>query len=69
MSLVIGRKPGESFELKCGDHLVVVTLVRIDNGECKIAIDAPQVVDITRSELLEKKRPLRRYPYRSTNQR
>jgi len=46
--LVIGRKKGES--LLIGDN-VEITIVKIENGSVKIAINAPKEVTILRSEL------------------
>jgi carbon storage regulator len=46
--LVIGRKKGES--LLIGDD-VEITIVKIENGSVKIAINAPREINILRSEL------------------
>ena len=46
--LVIGRKKGES--LLIGEN-VEITIVKIENGSVKIAINAPREVSILRSEL------------------
>lgn len=46
--LVIGRKKGES--LLIGDD-VEITIVKIENGSVKIAINAPREISILRSEL------------------
>ncbi|MBU3170219.1 carbon storage regulator CsrA [Clostridium estertheticum] len=46
--LVIGRKKGESILI--GDD-VEITIVKIENGSVKIAIDAPREISILRKEL------------------
>ena len=46
--LVIGRKKGES--LLIGED-VEITVVKIENGSVKIAINAPKEVGILRKEL------------------
>lgn len=46
--LVIGRKKGES--LLIGDD-VEITIIKIENGSVKIAINAPREVAILRKEL------------------
>lgn len=46
--LVIGRKKGES--LLIGED-VEITIVKIENGSVKIAINAPKEVGILRKEL------------------
>lgn len=46
--LVIGRKKGES--LLIGDD-VEITIIKIENGSVKIAINAPKEIEILRKEL------------------
>ncbi len=46
--LVIGRKKGES--LLIGED-VEITIVKIENGSVKIAINAPREISILRTEL------------------
>lgn len=46
--LVIGRKKGESILI--GDD-VEITIVKIENGSVKIAINAPREIGILRKEL------------------
>ena len=46
--LVIGRKKGES--LLIGDD-VEITIIKIENGSVKIAINAPREIGILRKEL------------------
>jgi len=46
--LVIGRKKGES--LLIGDD-VEITIIKIENGSVKIAINAPKKIGILRKEL------------------
>lgn len=49
--LVLGRKPGEYIMI--GDD-VKVQVVKSDNGNLRLAIDAPRDVKITRGEVYEK---------------
>lgn len=49
--LVIGRKKGESILI--GDN-IEITIVKIDDGAVKIAVNAPKDVTILRKELLDK---------------
>ena len=46
--LVIGRKKGES--LLIGDD-VEITIIKVENGSVKIAINAPREINILRKEL------------------
>jgi len=46
--LVIGRKKGES--LLIGDD-IEITIIKIENGAVKIAINAPREIGILRKEL------------------
>jgi len=46
--LVIGRKKGES--LLIGEN-VEITIIKIENGSVKIAINAPREIGILRKEL------------------
>ena len=46
--LVVGRKKGES--LLIGDD-VEITIIKIENGSVKIAINAPREISILRKEL------------------
>ena len=46
--LVIGRKKGES--LLIGED-IEITIIKIENGSVKIAINAPKEVSILRKEL------------------
>ncbi|KYH34800.1 hypothetical protein CLTEP_12650 [Clostridium tepidiprofundi DSM 19306] len=48
--LVIKRKKGEA--IKIGDN-VEITIVKIEEGAVKIAIDAPKEVSILRKELIK----------------
>jgi carbon storage regulator len=48
--LVIGRKPGE-FVMIGKD--IMVKVVKSENGDLRLAIDAPKDVTITRGEILE----------------
>jgi carbon storage regulator len=48
--LVLGRKPGEYIMI--GDN-IKVKVVRSENGDLRLAIDAPREVTITRGEVWE----------------
>ena len=53
--LVLGRKPGEYVMI--GDN-IKVKVVRGENGDLRLAIDAPRDVTITRGEVYEKQNGL-----------
>lgn len=48
--LVLGRKPGQYVMI--GDN-IKVKVVKSDNGDLRLAIDAPREINITRSEVWE----------------
>ena len=48
--LILQRKPGET--LRIGEN-ITVSIVAIDGGRVRIAIDAPKDITILRSELIE----------------
>ena len=48
--LILQRKPGES--VRIGDN-ITVSVVSVDSGRVRIAIDAPTEIPILRSELIE----------------
>ncbi|MZQ75866.1 MAG: carbon storage regulator [Peptoclostridium sp.] len=48
--LVLGRKPGEYVMI--GDH-IKVQVVKSENGNLRLAIDAPREYPITRGEIYE----------------
>ena len=48
--LVIGRKPGEYVMI--GDN-IKVKVIKSDEGDLRLAIDAPREVVITRGEIYE----------------
>jgi carbon storage regulator len=48
--LVLGRKPGEYVVI--GDN-ITVKVVKSENGDLRLAIDAPKDVKITRGEVWE----------------
>ena len=50
MPLVLTRKPMQAIHI--GDD-IIVTLVSIENGKARIAIEAPRDVAIIREELLK----------------
>ncbi len=54
--LVLGRKPGEYVVI--GDN-IKVKVVKSDNGDLRLAIDAPKDVEITRGEVWEQQQKLR----------
>lgn len=57
MSLVLTRKPTESVVLYTADgESITVTVESVDGQQVKISFDAPDEVDILRSELLESRR-------------
>ena len=49
--LILSRKVGESIRIR-GD--ILVTLVRITGDKAKIGIDAPEELEILRTELVER---------------
>ena len=51
--LVLGRKPGEYIMI--GDN-IKVKVVRSENGDLRLAIDAPKEVKITRGEVWEEQK-------------
>lgn len=55
--LIINRKAGESLEI--GEQ-VRVTVVGIEGGRVRLAIDAPKTVTILRSELVDETRAANR---------
>ena len=48
--LILQRKPGEAV---CIGENITVSIVSVDSGRVRIAIDAPKDVSILRSELVE----------------
>jgi len=48
--LVLGRKPGEYIVI--GDN-IKVKVVKSDNGDLRLAVEAPKDVKITRGEVWE----------------
>lgn len=62
MALIIGRRVGET--LKIGDN-VEIAVVKMLNGQVRLAITAPRDVEVVRSELLNGRR-LRRHDVRAT---
>lgn len=48
--LVLGRKPGEYIVI--GDN-IKVKVVKSENGDLRLAVDAPKDVKITRGEVWE----------------
>lgn len=54
MSLVLTRKPSESITLfTADDGPITVTVVEVNGQQVKLSFDAPDDVDIFRSELLD----------------
>ncbi len=51
--LVLGRKPGEYVVI---NEKIIVKVVKSEEGHLRLAIDAPQDVDIVRGELLEEQK-------------
>lgn len=50
--LVVGRRPGEYVVINGN---ITVKVVRSEEGHLRLAIDAPQNINIIRGEMLEKK--------------
>jgi carbon storage regulator len=50
--LVLGRKPGEYVMI--GDS-IMVKVIKSDEGDLRLAIDAPKHMKIVRSELIDNK--------------
>lgn len=48
--LVLGRKPGEYVVI--GDN-IIVKVVRSEDGDLRLAIDAPRDINIVRGEVFE----------------
>lgn len=48
--LVLGRKPGEY--IKIGEN-IIVKVIRSEEGDLRIAIDAPKDINIVRGEIYE----------------
>lgn len=53
MSLIVSRKANETIEI--GDN-ITVTVLRIHNGQVRLAINAPGHVKILRAELTQEER-------------
>lgn len=51
--LVLGRKPGEYVMI---DDNIMVKVVRSEEGDLRLAIDAPREVKIMRGEVYEKEK-------------
>lgn len=49
MALILTRRPTESIII---DGDIKVTIIRIDRGQVRVAIDAPDEINIVREELL-----------------
>ena len=54
--LVIGRKPGEYIMI--GEN-IKVKVIKSEDGDLRLAIDAPKEVKITRGEVFEKNKIFR----------
>lgn len=50
--LVLGRKPGEYIMI---DNNIMVRVIRSNDGDLRLAIDAPREVEILRGEVYERK--------------
>ena len=53
--LVIGRKPGEYIMI---NNNIKIKVVKSDEGDLRLAIDAPRDVKIMRGELYEMEHPV-----------
>ena len=51
--LVIGRRPGEYVVI---DDNIIVKVVKSDEGDIRLAIDAPRNIKIIRGELYEEEK-------------
>ncbi len=51
--LVIGRRPGEYVVI---DDNIIVKVVKSDEGDIRLAIDAPRNIKIVRGELYEEEK-------------
>ncbi|KRE58417.1 carbon storage regulator [Paenibacillus sp. Soil750] len=49
--LVVGRKPGQYIVI---DEKIIVRVIKSDEGHLRLAIEAPQDIQIIRGELLQK---------------
>lgn len=56
--LVLGRKPGEYVVI--GDN-IKIKIVKSENGDLRLAIDAPKDVKITRGEVWEEQQKIANY--------
>lgn len=54
--LVLGRKPGEYVVI---NDNIKIKVVKSDNGDLRLAIDAPRDVEITRGEVWEQQQKTR----------
>lgn len=52
--LVLGRKPGEYVII--GDN-IMVKVIKSDEGDLRLAIDAPKDISIVRGEIYERNNP------------
>lgn len=52
--LVIGRKPGEYIMI---NNEIKIKVVKSDDGDLRLAIDAPKHIKIMRGELFEQEHP------------
>lgn len=53
--LVLGRKPGEY--VRIGEN-IIVKVVRSEDGDLRLAIDAPKDINIVRGEIYESQQRL-----------
>ncbi len=53
--LVLSRKHGERIVI--GDR-IVVTVVRLDNGQVRLGIEAPREMAVFREEIVPRRQPL-----------
>ena len=53
--LVMSRKPQQSVTIKCPDgNIVVVKLISTSKSQCRWGIEAPEAVNILRTEVLDR---------------
>ena len=55
MPLILTRKKGESVVMATGGIAMRITVAEIRGGQVRLAFDAPDIVEIFRSELSKRK--------------
>lgn len=52
--LVMSRKPQQSVTIKCSDGPIVIKIVSNSKSQTRLGIEAPEEVNILRTEVLDK---------------